>query len=82
MDAAERLARIKKRAAAARRERDEARGALRECLRRLRREHGCRTIEEAEALAKNLGRDAAEAERRFERAVERFERRWGKELAK
>lgn len=72
----ERLTRVKKRVAEARRKRDQAKGALREVLRRLKKEFGCKDLASAKKLADRLEREAKKAERAFRRDLDQFEAKW------
>lgn len=73
-------AQLKKRVTKTRREADKAQGALDSLMVRLKKEFGCSTIEEAEHLLVKLQREKDQAEKEFERAVSRFQKKWKEEL--
>jgi hypothetical protein len=73
MTPADRLAALAAKRDAARREADQARGAQRQCLERLRKEHGCRTLAEAEALAARLSKELNRLEVELEEALQKAE---------
>lgn len=79
-DSLDRLARLKRDIARHRREADKTEGALEQILRRLKAEHGCETLEEAEALAVKLKKQTVRARKEFERQLATFERRFAKFL--
>ncbi len=64
----------------ARREHDRAVGARDELLRRLRAEHGCGSLEEAERELKRLRKEASGLSGRFDAKLAEFEEEWGKTL--
>lgn len=76
----EQLTQLKKRADAARAERDMARGALESALARLAAEFGCKTIEEATALLARLETKAKKHEDEFDRACAAFATEFGDKL--
>lgn len=67
---------LKARVDTARQTRDRAAGQLDGVMGRLKREFGCDTIGEAEALAKKLNREAKAAEEAFDAAAAKFEEEW------
>lgn len=71
---------LKHRAEAARQARDKASGQLDAAMERLQTEFGCNTIEEAEAKATKLKREAEKAETAYHRAVKEFEEQWDDRL--
>jgi hypothetical protein len=73
MTIGDRLARLVARRDAARRDADQARGAQRQCLERLRKEHGCKSLREAEALEARLSKELARLEAELEEALEKAE---------
>lgn len=54
-----------------------AEGVRDELLKRLRREYGCETVEEAEQLHLRLASEAEEAEGRFQQQLAQFNEEWG-----
>ena len=76
----ERLAALKAKVASLRRRRDKARGALGEVMARLKKEHGCSSLEEAEKMLRGTKREARRLEREFARGLRAFERKWGDAL--
>ena len=59
------------------READKAAGVYAEQMRRLKQEHGCSTIEEAEKLLAKITKEHKAAEKKFEKLAIEFEDRWG-----
>jgi hypothetical protein len=64
----------------ARQEAAQADGALRELLKQIRTEFGCRDLKAAQQLLVKLKQDEAAARRKFERELTAFEKKWGREL--
>jgi len=62
------------------RDHDRAEGALSGLMARLKAEHGCDTLEEAQAKLKQLEAKAEKAEKQFEEALEQFEEEWAEKL--
>ena len=58
------------------RELDRAEGAYGQLMSRMKEEHGCDTLEEAEKKAGTLERQSKKAEQEFETALDEFERKW------
>lgn len=75
----QKIARLKKRAESMRREADEAKGALNQCLETLKEEFDCASIEEAEELLETLHNGVSKAKGKLNRALSRYEARWGDE---
>jgi hypothetical protein len=58
------------------READKASGAFEQNMKRLKDEHGCDTLEEAEKLLKKKKREAEEAGTSFETSLAEFNKKW------
>lgn len=58
------------------RDHDRAEGALSGLMVRLKTEHDCDTLEEAQAKLKQLEAKTQKAEKQFEEALGRFEEEW------
>jgi hypothetical protein len=58
-------------------EADRLEGMRRQQLKSLKDEHGCRTVEEAEALLAKLEKEKDKLEREAERAAGKFEKEYG-----
>ena len=63
-------------------ERDKARlgGMAEQILQRLREEHGCSSLKDAEKKLARLDREAAKLAEEFEQAMEKFQAEWGDNL--
>lgn len=55
---------------------DRAEGSLHTLLDRLRKEHGCESLEDARELLNRLSRKEAKLEERFDQSLEAFEQKW------
>ena len=64
------------------RDKDRAEGALAQLMERLKSEHGCGTIEEAEAKLSDLRKKTAAKERVYNQALGEFEQDWSASLGK
>jgi uncharacterized protein with ATP-grasp and redox domains len=62
------------------RRRDQAKGALNEILKRLKKEFGCNTIQEAEAKLEELLTKEIETHKRYVKVKTRFEKKYAKVL--
>lgn len=69
--------RLKEKVEALRSEAERARGALDSVLSRLKDDHGCATIGEAEEKLKTLREKREKGEKALRKATEEFEGRWG-----
>lgn len=74
------LTNLKKRVDTARQDAAHAQGALEQGLSRLKSEHGCDTLEQAETKLKKIITQAKAAEEEFDKALKRFEAEHGAEL--
>lgn len=74
------LTKLKQRVETARNESARAAGALSSVMDRIRKEFGCKTLDEAKALLKRLARDHTAAEAKFTEALEKFEAEFGDQL--
>lgn len=72
---------LKTRVENARATKDRATGQLDAVLERLKKEHGCDTIEAAEKLASKLEKEATAAEEAFDTAATAFEKEYREHLA-
>lgn len=63
-----------------RREVDRAEGVHENNLKRLKKEFGCKSFEEAISLLSRLKGEKDKSERELGKAVRRFEKKWSKEL--
>jgi len=72
--------RLQDKVARLQREADKAEGALAEQMKRLKTEHGCESIEQAEKLLAELTEEQEAAEKQFSKASAKFEKRWKEEL--
>jgi len=72
--------RLKKKAEDARTARERAAGKLEAAMTRLKEEFGCETIAEAKTKAKQLDKEASQAEKDYETAKAEFEEEWEDEL--
>jgi hypothetical protein len=70
----EKLLDLKERIQQAKQQKSRAEGKRDELLRRLKEDHGCKTVQEAEAKVRALEKQAAEAERTLEQGVDRIEK--------
>ena len=71
---------IKTRCAQLQQAADRAAGALDQTMARLKDEHGCATIEAAEALLKKLRADEAKLQQAFDTTLAAFRRDWREQL--
>lgn len=74
--------RLKAKADRLRSEAERAEGALEQTMGRLERDHGCKTLEEAEALLGKLTDEEADAEAKYEEELGKFKEAWGDKLEK
>ena len=72
---------LKRRVETLQREHDRAEGALGQLMTKLADEHGCETLDDARAKAKQLKVDAEAAESEYDAALAEFEEKWGDRLA-
>lgn len=64
----------------ARRRADRAIGAKEQILARLKSEHGCKTLEQAEALLEKEKRLLSKQERQLDSELQEFKKKWGLQL--
>lgn len=64
----------------AKRESDRLSGALEQTKRRLKDEHGCKSIKEAETKLKELESKEAKLTKELERELTTFQAKWGEKL--
>jgi predicted secreted Zn-dependent protease len=74
------LTNIKRRVETAKTESARAAGALEQTLQRLKKEHGCNSLEEAEKKLEKLTAQTQAAEAEFDKALKLFEEEYGAEL--
>ena len=72
--------RLQDKVARLQREADKAEGALAEQMKRLKDDHGCESVEQAEKLLATLEKEQIAAEKQFTKAADKFEQRWKEEL--
>lgn len=72
---------LKRRADEARQTRDKAAGQLEATMDRLQNEFGCDSVEAAQRKANQLNKEAAAAEKTYNKAVAAFEEAWGEYTA-
>lgn len=72
--------RLKQAVESKRRDHDRAIGAVESLLKTLKREHGCSSLKEAEALYEKLQKQEAKAELEFEDKFAAFENKWKRRL--
>lgn len=73
----ERFQRLKRRAEEAKADADEARGAVRQIMKDLEREFGCKSVAEARKLLKKLERQAKQEESVLREEILRYEKEFG-----
>ena len=76
----EQLVALKARVERLQQEKDQAEGALKQSLKRLKTEFGCSSLEEGQKLLHKLHREEQQQKEAFDKALSAFEKRWGKEL--
>lgn len=74
------ITKLKEQVESLQREADRSEGALEGVMSRLKDEFGCETIEDAEALLKEMKKKLRGTEERLDAEVEGFEKKWGKVL--
>ena len=72
--------RLKELAEKRRQQADKAQGALDSLLSQLRKEHGLKSLEEAEAYLLKLTKELEQVKRELEKTLEEYERKWGSKL--
>ncbi len=80
IDPLERFTQLKQQLEKRQREAERQRGVLDALLSRLKEEHGCSSVEEAEKLLARLQREAGELEAKLARELTRFKEKWKGEL--
>lgn len=71
---------LKKRLDSAKQDAAKAAGALEQAMSRLQKEHGCDSLEEAEAELAKLTKDEQKAKRAFDEAFEKFKAEYGDKI--
>jgi predicted nucleic acid-binding Zn-ribbon protein len=77
MNEAQRFRKLKAEAAEAREELNRAEGALTQIMEDIKKKYQVGTLEQAEKLLVKLERKATVAQRKFRKALKRFEEKWG-----
>jgi hypothetical protein len=72
--------RIQNKITSLRKEADQATGRLQQLMERLEKEHGCKTVKQAEKLLAKLEKEEAAAEQEYEAALRDFEKQYGDKL--
>jgi hypothetical protein len=72
----EQLTALKAKTEKLQREKDQAEGALKQSLRRLKEEFDCDSVEETQKLLCKLEGDEEAAQRNFDKAFAKFEKEW------
>ena len=67
---------LKKKVELAQQQADQAKGALQEIMKQLKKEFGCNTLQEAKKKLKQLERQKKSSKKEFDEAVEKFEEDW------
>ena len=68
--------RLKEEAEKRQRQADKAQGALDSLLLQLRKEHGLKSLEEAEALLPRLTKELEQVKRELDKALNEYEQKW------
>lgn len=79
-DALDTYQRLKRAAESKQREADRAAGALEQTMARLRKEFGCKSLKEAKAKLQELEATHERTGKKFQKAVEELDNKWGKVL--
>jgi hypothetical protein len=68
--------RLKRETEDARRQKDQAAGALSQAMKQLKDELGCETLDEAKDLERKLSKQLSRAEKDYNQELETFEEKW------
>lgn len=79
MDAKE-FVRLKERVEVLQRKADRAEGALEQWHQQLRKEFGCRSVDEARKTLADLEQQEQQLDEEYQKTVQVFERKWGDKL--
>ncbi len=80
MASIERFKELKAKVDRLRREYDRAEGALEQAMMKLKKQYGCKTLEEGRALLVKTEKDCKRKRAKFDKAMERFDGEWGEKL--
>ena len=71
---------LKKKVELAQQQADQAKGALQEIMKQLKKEFDCDTLQEAKKKLRQLERQKKSSKKEFDEAVEKFEEDWKEEI--
>ncbi len=74
------IAKLKEQIETLKQKRDKAKGAEELLMTTLKKEHGCKTLEEAKELLASLESQEGKLSKRLERVLAKFEEKWGNSL--
>lgn len=80
MASIERFRELKAKVDRLRREHDRAEGALEQAMIKLKKQHGCKTLEDGKELLASMEKSCKQKRSKFDKAMERFDEKWGEKL--